>query len=213
MKIHLENVTPADIERRSMEIISDELERLGISINGRQAPVVKRAIHASADFDYAKNLYFSDGAIERAVSLIKKGACIVTDTSMVRAGINKKAASLFGGEVLNFVADGDVADFAKKNNMTRSAACVDKAAKLGRPVILAVGNAPTALIRAYELYSEGAFFPGLIIGAAVGFVNVIQAKELIMQTDIPCIIARGQKGGSGVCAAICNALLYMCVPS
>lgn len=209
MKIQLENVTPSKIENRSMEIISQELESLGITLDKEQAPVIKRAIHSSADFDYAKNLYFSDNVIPYALNLLKNGICIVTDTKMALSGINKKVLSKHGIKIYNFIDDEDVATAAKQNNTTRSAACIDKAMSLKKPFIFVIGNAPTALIRIYELYSENLFKPELIIGVPVGFVNVVQAKELIIQTGLPCIVARGRKGGSNIAAAICNALLYM----
>ncbi|MCI8750095.1 MAG: precorrin-8X methylmutase [Lachnospiraceae bacterium] len=209
MKIQLENITPSEIENRSMEIISQELVQLGITLNKEHAPVIKRAIHASADFEYAQNLYFSENVITQALSLLKNGACIVTDTKMAFSGINKKALYNYNCKIYNFIDDKDVALAAKQNNTTRSAACIDKAADIKEPVIFVTGNAPTALIRIYELYKEGIINPGLVIGVPVGFVNVVQAKELIIQTDIPCIISRGRKGGSNIAAAICNALLYM----
>lgn len=130
---------------------------------------------------------------------------------MAMSGINKKALTQFGGKVYNFMSDDDVARIAKENGTTRATACMDKAAKLDQPLIFAIGNAPTALVRLYELIQEGQIKPELIIGVPVGFVNVVQSKELIMKTDIPYIIARGRKGGSNVAAAICNALLYMLV--
>lgn len=209
MKIQLENITPSEIEKRSMEIISQELVQLGITLNEEQAPVIKRAIHASADFDYARNLYFSENAITQALNLLKNGACIITDTKMAFSGINKKTLYKHNCKIYNFIDDEDIALAAKQNNTTRSAACIDKAADIKEPVIFVTGNAPTALIRIYELYKEGIINPGLVIGVPVGFVNVVQAKELIIQTDIPCIISRGRKGGSNIAAAICNALLYM----
>lgn len=132
----------------------------------------------------------------------------MTDTQMAKAGINKRALARFGGEVYCFMADEDVADLAKKNGTTRATASMDKAAGLDRPLIFAVGNAPTALVRLYELIEEG-FRPELIIGVPVGFVNVVPSKELIMKTDVPCIVARGRKGGSNIAACIVNALLYM----
>ena len=141
--------------------------------------------------------------------MLKNGTSIVTDTKMALSGINKKALSRYGIKVYNFIDDGDVVTAAAKNNTTRSVACIDKAFAMDEPVIFVVGNAPTALVRIYELYNEGIFKPELVIGVPVGFVNVVQAKELIIQTEIPCIIARGRKGGSNIAAAICNALLYM----
>lgn len=204
--IELENVKPMDIEKRSFEIITEELG------DKKLAPgtelIVKRCIHTSADFDYADNLYFSEGAVEKALAAIQKGACIVTDTQMAKAGINKKSLARYGGEVYCFMSDEDVAEKAKELGTTRASVSMGKAAKRDSNLIFAVGNAPTALVRLYELIQDG-FRPELIIGAPVGFVNVVQSKELIMSTDIPCIVARGRKGGSNIAACIVNALLYM----
>lgn len=207
MKIELENVKPMDIEKRSFEMITEELGDTPL-LPGT-ALVVKRCIHTSADFDYAKNLCFSENVIEKAMEAIKKGACIVTDTQMAKSGINKRALARYGGEVYCFMSDEDVAELAKKNGSTRATVSMDKAAKLEKPLIFAIGNAPTALVRLYELIQEGALKPELIIGVPVGFVNVVQSKELIMQADVPYIVARGRKGGSNIAACICNALLYM----
>lgn len=207
MKIELEQVSPHEIEKRSFEIITEEL-------NGRTFPedqelVVKRCIHTSADFDYADNLCFSEHAVAKGIEAIREGACIVTDTQMARSGINKKVLARHGGETLCFMSDEDVAARAKETGSTRAAACMEKAAELDKKLIIAVGNAPTALVRLYELIGEGKIKPALIIGVPVGFVNVVQSKELIMQTNIPYIVARGRKGGSNIAACICNALLYM----
>ncbi len=206
MKIQLENVKPQEIEARSFEIISEELgER---KLDPEKELIIKRCIHTSADFEYADSLCFSEGAVEKAVEAIKRGACIVTDTQMGKSGINKKALARFGGEVYCFMSDEDVAAKAKEKESTRATVSMDKAAELDRPLIFAIGNAPTALIRLYELITEGKLRPELIIGVPVGFVNVVQSKELIMQTDVPYIVARGRKGGSNIAACICNALLY-----
>lgn len=207
MKIELEQVSPHEIEKRSFEIITEEL-------NGRTFPedqelVVKRCIHTSADFDYADNLCFSEHAVAKGIEAIREGACIVTDTQMARSGINKKVLARHGGEALCFMSDEDVVARAKETGSTRAAACMEKAAELDKKLIIAVGNAPTALVRLYELIGEGKIKPALIIGVPVGFVNVVQSKELIMQTNIPYIVARGRKGGSNIAACICNALLYM----
>lgn len=207
MKIQLENVKPMEIEKRSFEIITEELGDTPL-IPGTEL-IVKRCIHTSADFDYAENLCFSEQAAEKAMEAIKKGACIVTDTQMAKSGINKRALARYGGEVFCFMSDEDVAEAAKKNGTTRATACMDKAAQMNRPLIFAIGNAPTALVRLYELIKEGKLAPELIIGVPVGFVNVVQSKELIMETEVPYIVARGRKGGSNIAACICNALLYM----
>lgn len=223
----LEQVLPGDIEKRSFEIITEELGEK--TFDPLEEPIIKRCIHTSADFDYADQLYFSPGAVKIGIEAIKKGARIVTDTNMGKAGVNKTALGKFGGEVLCFMADEDVAEAAKREGTTRAVASVKKAAALKaaeatgrsmeepekrrqeekRPLILAVGNAPTALIEAYELIQKGRFAPDLVIGVPVGFVNVIPAKERIMQAGVPCIVARGRKGGSNIAAAICNALIYM----
>ena len=207
MKIELENVRPRDIERRSFEIITEELGNR--KLDADKELIIKRCIHTSADFDYADNLCFSDGVVEKAIEAIKNGACIVTDTQMGRSGINKKALAKYGGEVYCFMSDEDVAKTAKENGTTRATASMDKAATMNKPMIFAIGNAPTALVRLYELIQEGKIHPALIIGVPVGFVNVVQSKELIMETDVPYIVARGRKGGSNIAACICNALIYM----
>lgn len=207
MKVQLENVKPMEIEKRSFEMITEELGDKKL-IPGTEL-VVKRCIHTSADFDYADNLCFSENVIEKAMEAIKNGACIVTDTQMAKSGINKRALARYGGEVYCFISDEDVAEAAKKNGTTRATASMDKAASLHRPLIFAVGNAPTALVRLYELIDEGKLKPELIIGVPVGFVNVVQSKELIMEAGAPYIVARGRKGGSNIAACICNALLYM----
>ena len=207
MKIELEQVSPHEIEKRSFEIITEEL-------NGRTFPedqelVVKRCIHTSADFDYADNLCFSEHAVAKGIEAIREGACIVTDTQMAKAGINKRALARYGGEVYCFMSDEDVAKIAKENGTTRATASMDKAATLDKKLIFAIGNAPTALVRLYELIEDGKLNPELIIGVPVGFVNVVQSKELIMDSGAPYIVARGRKGGSNIAACICNALLYM----
>lgn len=207
MKIELENVKPMDIERRSFEIITEELGDRRFP--KEQELIVKRCIHTSADFDYADNLCFSEGAVEKAIAAIRRGASIVTDTQMAKAGINKKVLSRYGGEVLCFMSDEDVAEDARRQGRTRAAVSVDKAAALGKELIFVAGNAPTALVRLYEHITEGDFVPALVVGVPVGFVNVVQSKELIMETEVPYIVARGRKGGSNIAACICNALLYM----
>ncbi len=207
MTTHSEWIRPEDIEKRSMEIIGQEMP------DGNWTPeemaVVKRCIHTSADFDYAQNLYFSDQAVCHARKALAQGATIVTDTNMAAAGINKKALERLGGSVRCFMAEEETAREAKARGITRAAVSMEYAAALKGPLIFAIGNAPTALIRLYELIREGKAEPAFIIGAPVGFVNVIEAKELIRTAGIPCIIARGRKGGSNIAAAICNAIVKL----
>lgn len=204
--MRLQKVLPADIERRSMEIITEELG--GRAFGPLEAPIVKRVIHTTADFDFADNLYFSPGAAEKAAEALRKGATVVTDTNMALAGVNKTALERFGGKALCFMADPDVAAAAQQNGVTRAAASMDKAASLPGPLVFALGNAPTALVRLCGLMAEGRVKPALVIGVPVGFVNVVESKELLMQTEVPRIVARGRKGGSAVAAAIVNAVLY-----
>ena len=204
----IEYVKPAEIEKRSFEIIEGELFDNGIVLDETNAPVIKRCIHTSADFDYAKTLVFSEGAVAVARDLIKKGAKIVTDTNMALSGINKKRLAEYGGEVFCFMADEEVAKEAKEREMTRAAVSMEKASGIKGPVIFAIGNAPTALIKLHEMYESGIYKPAFIIGVPVGFVNVVAAKELIIDSDIDFIVNRGRKGGSNIAAAIVNALLY-----
>ncbi len=206
MKVTLQNVLPAEIEKRSFELIGQELGNR--PLDPEQEPVIKRVIHTTADFEYVDALHFSPQAVALGIAALRRGAAIVTDTQMAKAGINKTTLARFGGQVHCFMADEDVAQQAKAQGSTRATVCMDKAAALEQPLIFAIGNAPTALIRLYELISEGRLQPELIIGAPVGFVNVVESKELILTTDVPHIVARGRKGGSNVAAAICNALLY-----
>lgn len=206
--MQIENIEPGKIEQRSFEIITQELASAGIELAEETAFIVKRCIHTSADFDYAKTLTFSKGAVSILQDLIRGGACIVTDTNMGLAGVNKKRLAEYGGEAFCFMADPEVAKEAKERGITRAAVSMERAAKLDKDVIFAIGNAPTALIRLHEMMGQGSFVPKFIIGVPVGFVNVVYAKELILGSDVPYIINKGRKGGSNIAAAICNAVLY-----
>jgi len=204
----IEIVRPEDIEKRSMEIITSEL-------NGRTWPepqfsIVKRCIHTSADFDYADNLRFSKDAEMIGVNALRNGAHIVTDTKMAAAGINKNKLKEYGGEVHCFISDDDVVKAATERGCTRATICMEKGAEIAKdhPVIFAIGNAPTALVRLAEMIDAGEVKPALIIGAPVGFVNVVESKELILERDVPYIVPVGRKGGSNIAATICNAMMY-----
>lgn len=205
---NIEYVLPEDIEKRSFEIIKDELDAMGIVLPEDEDVVTRRVIHTTADFDYAKTLTYSKDAINKARELLKNKAVIVTDTNMTKSGVNKKTLEKLGSEVICYMADEDVAKEAKERQITRAAVSMERASKLGRPVIYAIGNAPTALIALYELMEKGEYRPDFVIGVPVGFVNVEAAKELFISSDVPYIINRGRKGGSNVAAAICNALMY-----
>ena len=204
----LSQVLPSEIEARSFEIITEELgER---TFPEKEAPIVKRVIHTTADFEYADSLVFSPGAVDKALEALKNGACIVTDTNMGKSGINKRALASLGGEVYCFMADEDVAKKAAASGTTRAVASMDKAAEMGKRLyFFAVGECTDRAGASVRVDSGGKIHPKLIIGVPVGFVNVVPSKELIISLpDTPYIVARGRKGGSNVAAAICNALIY-----
>lgn len=198
---------PMDIEKKSFEIITKELGSK--KLDPKNELIIKRVIHTSADFEYADTLCFSKDVVDIAVNAIKKGVVIVTDTQMVKAGINKRVLGSFGGSVECFIADEDVAKEAKERETTRSAISMEKASNIKGDVIFAIGNAPTALMKIKELYDIGKINPVLVIGTPVGFVNVVESKKMIIDSKINSIVSKGRKGGSNIAAAICNALLYI----
>jgi precorrin-8X/cobalt-precorrin-8 methylmutase len=201
-------ILPSEIEKESFRIIRKELAEAGKAIPKDVEPTVVRVIHTTADFEYADTLEFSEGVIEKAKSAIRSGANIVTDTNMALAGINKKTLAGYGGEVHCFMADEEVAKLAKERGVTRAYVSMEKAIEINAPLIFAIGNAPTALASLNRLWQEKGFRPELIIAVPVGFVNVVEGKDLIRNMDVPYIINAGRKGGSGVAAAICNSILY-----
>lgn len=202
----IEHILPADIEKRSMEIIEDELGEIQLPPTEKQ--IIKRVIHTSADFEYARTLRFSPDAVERGLAALRQGCTIVTDTNMAYMGISQRGLDTLHSTKVCFMADEDVARMAKEQGTTRAVACMDKACTMDGPLIIAVGNAPTALLRLDELIRANKIHPDLIIGVPVGFVNVVYAKDIIMQSGVPYIVAKGRKGGSTIAAAICNALIY-----
>jgi precorrin-8X/cobalt-precorrin-8 methylmutase len=198
-----EFVKPEDIEKRSMEIIVSEL-------NGRTWPepefsIIKRCIHTSADLGYADDLRFSDEAALKGIKALRNGAHVITDTNMALSGINKKVLKGYGGDAHCFIADPDVAKEAKERGCTRATVAMERAADLNCEIIYAVGNAPTALFSIYDLIVKKKVLPKLVIAAPVGFVNIIESKDLIMTAGVPYIVSYGRKGGSHIAAAICSA--------
>lgn len=202
----IDHIKPMDIEKRSFEIITELLGDR--KIDPENELVIKRAIHTTADFDYADNLAFSEHAVRTGIEALKNGCDIVTDTQMAKAGINKMILSQLGGEVHCFMSDPDVAEEASRRGVTRAMVSMERAAGLGKPCIFAIGNAPTALFSIHDLMEKGKLKPALIVAVPVGFVNVVESKEMILSSGSPCIVARGRKGGSNVAAAIINAMLY-----
>ena len=204
-------LSPAEIESESFRIIEEELRQKGRTIPEDLKHVLLRVIHTTADFEYLDSMAFSEDVPERAEAAIRRGAHIVTDTTMAMAGINKRRLAQFGGEAHCYIADPDVAEAAREAGTTRSAVAVHKAVRFSIesdiPLIFAVGNAPTALLALEDEIGKG-YRPELVIAVPVGFVNVVEAKERIMETGVPFICSRGRKGGSNVAAAIVNAILY-----
>lgn len=200
---------PMEIERRSFEIITSELGDR--KLDPEFELVVKRVIHTTADFDYCESMTFSSHAVKHMMEAIKAGCDIITDTTMALSGINKRALAQFGGQVHCFIGDADVAEEAKLRGVTRASISMEKAAQLHKPLIFAIGNAPTALFSICELYRAGRLKPEMVIGVPVGFVNVVEAKEEVIQTLPHYIVARGRKGGSNVAASIVNAALYQLI--
>ena len=204
----IEKIKPMDIEKRSFEIITELLGNK--KLDPQNELVIKRAIHTTADFDYADNLVFSENAVAKGIQALRSGCDIVTDTEMAKAGINKRILGKLGGTVHCFMSDPEVAKEAKERGVTRAIVSMEHASKLPGPCIFAIGNAPTALVALHGMIERGELSPALIIGVPVGFVNVVPAKEMLLErAEIPSITARGRKGGSTVAAAVMNALLYM----
>ena len=202
---------PSEIERASLSIIREELQKTGAALPPEHRPVVERVIHTTADFDYAENLVFTENAAAAGIAALGKGADIVTDTNMAQAGVSVTGLSRLGGAVYCYMADPEIARLAREDGTTRAAASVRFAVQAHPGAVFAVGNAPTALLE-LERQMEAGFRPALIVGVPVGFVNVVEAKERILdccaRCGVPAIVARGRKGGSNVAAAILNALIY-----
>ncbi|NSW91384.1 MAG: precorrin-8X methylmutase [Firmicutes bacterium] len=198
---------PVEIENKSFEIISQLLE--GRSIEPLHEPIIKRVIHTTADLDYVDILKFSENAVEKGLQALKSGCGIVTDTKMAEAGINKKALTRLGAHITCFMDDEEVAKEAVQRGTTRAAVSMEKASTNSKNKIFVIGNAPTALIRLYDMIRDGVTKPELVIGVPVGFVNVVESKQLFKQCDVPFIISEGRKGGSNVAVAIVNSLMYM----
>ncbi len=193
---------PDEIERESMRIIQNAID--DSDILPENLPVIKRVIHATADFDFLHTLTFSPNAIPLARQAIRNNTPIITDTLMLASGISKR----YGVKIVCHVADDDVKAEAHSRKITRAIVSIERTVSEYPSAIYAIGNAPTALIRLCELVREGAANPALVIGVPVGFVNVIEAKRMLDSLEIPRIISHGNKGGTTVACAIVNAILY-----
>jgi len=208
----VKNIPPQEIEARSFSIIESEFhDRTGIaiqSLNPLEFPIIRRVIHATGDFSFAETLVIQEDAVHAGIEAILQGRDIFIDVSMGASGINKTILGIFGGQVICNINEEEVAEKAKAAGRTRSETALrligDK-----KPGIIAVGNAPTALIAAMELIEKGELQPALVIGVPVGFVNAEESKELLLTKSYPYITNRGRKGGSPVAATIINALLKL----
>ncbi len=171
----MEHIRPADIERRSMEIITSELNARGITLPAENAPIIKRVIHTTADFDYVEQLFFTPNAVQKGIAALLRGETIVTDTNMALSGVSKPGLKKLGGQAVCFMADPEVAAEAKRRGTTRAVVSAETASRAYPGCIYAVGNAPTALFEIVRRMDEG-FRPSLVIGVPVGFVNVVEAQ-------------------------------------
>ena len=196
-----------DIEKRSMAIIEQEVGKH--SYNELEWIIVRRIIHATADFDFAKQnaIIFHKDAIASALNAIANKCAIVGDSDIVLAALNKKSLNDFGLRCVCKISDAMVASEAKQLNKTRAEVAMRKAATEINNGIVAIGNAPTALYEIIRMVNEGVVKPALIIGIPVGFVSAVESKEELLNVNVPYITNKGRKGGSTVAAAIINALL------
>lgn len=207
MEVTVQQVKPKEIEAESFRIIAEELGPT--SHRPEEFAVVQRVIHATGDFSFADTLKFSPTALAAAMTAIKTGKDILTDVNMTATGINRTLLSRWGGRVLCKVADPEVALLAESEGKTRSEVAIEQAL-LENIGIVAIGNAPTALLKVMELIDKKKITgPDLIIGVPVGFVNAAESKEILAQKEYAHITALGRKGGSPVAAAIVNALLKL----
>jgi precorrin-8X/cobalt-precorrin-8 methylmutase len=207
MSVHL---SPEQIEAESFRIIEEELGPHSWSAN--EWPIVRRAIHTSADFEYARTMLISEGAIESGIEALKSGCGIVTDTTMIISGMNKPRLAQFGAPVSCFVADPEVAAEAKARQVTRSILAMRKGAGDAGNGIFVIGNAPTALFELIRLIRAKEVAPKLIVGLPVGFVGAAESKEALRELGreypgLPFVTNVGRKGGSNVAAAVMNAIL------
>jgi precorrin-8X/cobalt-precorrin-8 methylmutase len=199
-------LAPGEIEKRSFEIIDAEVPEPR-PFAGKEWEIVRRLIHTTADFEMLSLVRFHKNAINAGLSALRAGCHIITDTEMAKKGIPYRRIDPLGCPCSCFMNEPDVVARAKRENITRALAAVDKAASIEGPTIFAIGNAPTALLRLLELIKERRIAPDLIVGMPVGFVNAAESKRLLIsQTDIPYIAIEGRKGGSALAAATINAL-------
>lgn len=202
-----QTVAPQEIEDMSFRIIEEELgEHPFIP---EQFAVVRRVIHATADFDLGRSLVFHPDAISAGIEAVRSGKIVVADVQMVQSGVSKPRIERFGGDVRVYISDPDVVEEAKRIGATRAIAAMRKAAREADGAIYAIGNAPTALLELIRMVKEGEARPGLIVGVPVGFVSAAESKEELAKLDIPFITNIGRKGGSPAAVAAVNAITIL----
>jgi precorrin-8X/cobalt-precorrin-8 methylmutase len=207
-KIKLQKISPLQIEAESFRIIESEMDTVNFS--EQEFSVVRRCIHATGDFSFADNIRFHPQAITAGLSAIRAGKNILIDVNMGAAGISRGLLNKFGGRVICLVAEDETASMAKEMNITRSEAAMERAKTKNMNIgIVAIGNAPTALLKSMEMMDKGSFAPELVIGVPVGFVNAAESKDILVDKPYPFITALGRKGGTPVAVATVNALLRL----
>lgn len=200
---------PQDIEKRSFEIIGEELGDKINKFDEATLPVIKRIIHTTADFEYADLIEFMNDAINSGKEALKKGCKIYCDTNMIVNGASKMVLSKFNCEAYCLVADSEVVKEAKEKGVTRSIVGMEKAAKDPNTKIFLIGNAPTALYQLKEMIERNEIEkPALVVGVPVGFVGAAESKEAFKSLGIPYITINGRKGGSTVAVSILHGILY-----
>jgi len=198
-----------DIEKQSFEIIDSEIGYH--QYNQLEWPIVQRVIHATADFDFARNerIIFHKAAIDSAFKAIDRKCSIVTDVDMVLAAINKKSIADLGLKASCYISDKNLAEKAKQLNKTRSAVAMRHASKEIDKGIVVIGNAPTALKEVMFMIKEGEINPALVVGIPVGFISAMESKQELAKLQVPFITNLGRKGGSPAAASILNAILLL----
>ena len=204
--VQLQHVAPQDIEAESFRIIASELGETDLP--AREFQVLRRIIHATGDFAFAEQIRFHPQAIDAGLSAIRAGKNILVDVNMAAAGVSSRLLAPFGGKVICRMNEPETAALAKERGSTRAEASMWRALA-DRVGIVAVGNAPTALLAVMDLIEAGKWQPELVIGVPVGFVNAAESKELLNEKSYPFITALGRKGGTPVAVAALNALLRL----
>jgi precorrin-8X/cobalt-precorrin-8 methylmutase len=202
-------LNPEAIEAESFRMIAEELGPHPFSPD--EFAVVQRAIHSTADFEFARTIRFAPGAIRQGIAAIRAGAHVIADVQMVQAGINKPGLQKFGGEVSCFISDDDVIAAARESGLTRAIMATRKAARQFPGAIYAIGNAPTALLELLQVADDAR--PSLVVGVPVGFVSAAESKDELAASSLPFITALGRKGGTPVAVSMMNALIRLAAQS